>query len=185
MEDKEIVDLFLNRNEDALVQTEKKYGSFCKFIAKNVLSLQEDAEECVNDALLTVWNKIPPIIPESLKAFLGKLVRDIAITKYRSNHAQKRYSGMDILLSELEECIPSEMNVEENIERQELSRVINEWLKTLSADEKALFIKRYWYGVSVKELALQYGCTQNNMAQKMFVLRNGLKSVLTKEGIEV
>lgn len=185
MEDKEIVDLFLDRNETALAETQKKYGSFCKFIAKNVLSLQEDVEECVNDALFTAWNKIPPIIPESLKAFLGKMVRDIAITRYRANHAQKRYSGMDLLLSELEDCLPSEVNFEENLEREELTKIINGWLDGLSEEERVLFVKRYWYGESVKELAVSCGLTQNNLAQKMFVLRKSLKNTLSKEGIEV
>lgn len=185
MEDKEIVELFLSRNEDALKETEHKYGGFCRYIAKNVLSYMEDVEECINDALLTAWNRIPPVIPESLKAFMGKMVRDMAITKYRASHAQKRYSGMDLLLSELEDCIASDMDVEKNIERAELTEILNRWLESLSKEDRVLFIKRYWYGISCKELAFSYGCTQNNMAQKMFVLRKNLKTALEKEGIDV
>lgn len=185
MEDFEIINLYLKRNEEAIVKSSEKYGSFCKYIAKNILSLIEDVEECVNDTFFTAWNKIPPIIPESLKAFLGKLTRDAAISRYRQNHAKKRYSGMDVMLSELEECLPSTDTVEAHLEREELAAVINRFLDSLSADDRVLFVKRYWYGVSVKELALNYGCTQNNMAQKMFMLRKNLKNALEKEGIEI
>lgn len=185
MEDNQIVQLYLARNEAAIGETDKKYGSFCKYIAKNVLTLLEDVEECVNDTFLMAWNRIPPVIPESLKAFLGKITRDLAITKYRANHAAKRYSGMDVMLDELEEILPSTVSVEESIEQSELTDIINKWLATLSADDRAIFIKRYWYGESVKEIAFNYGCTQNNMAQKLFVMRKALKNTLEKKGITV
>ncbi len=185
MEDNQIVELYLARNEQAISESDKKYGTYCKYIAKNVLTLEEDAEECVNDTFLTAWNRIPPVIPECLKAFLGRISRDIAITKYRANHAQKRYAGVELMLSELEECLPAEKTVESELDMKELSRVINEWLSGLSETDRVLFVKRYFHGVSVKRLAFECGTNQNNMAQKFFSLRKSLKNTLDKEDIVV
>lgn len=185
MEDSKIVELYLKRDETAISESSGKYGRFLTFLSKNILTLKEDAEECVNDTYLTAWNKIPPIIPESLKAFLGRIVRDLSISKYRANHAAKRYSGMDLLLSELEECLPSSDTVDRELERTELSRIINNWLLTLSPDTRSLFVRRYWYGDSVKLLAFENGCSQNTMAQRMFNLRKALKETLEKEDIHV
>ena len=107
MEDEQIIKLYLKRSEKALEETQNKYCPYCYRIAKNILTVREDAEECVNDTWNLLWNKIPPMIPVSLKAFLGKLVRDIAISQYRANHAKKRYGGIEVIFDELEECIPS------------------------------------------------------------------------------
>ncbi|MBP5152243.1 MAG: sigma-70 family RNA polymerase sigma factor [Lachnospiraceae bacterium] len=185
MEDTKIIELYVNRDEKAITESQNKYGRFLTFLSKNILTAKEDAEECVNDTYLTAWNRIPPIIPESLKAFLGRLVRDISISKYRANHAAKRYSGMDVLLSELEECLPSKDSVDEGIERTELTRIINGWLLTLPSETRTLFVRRYWYGDSVKTLAFESGCSQNTMAQRMFNLRKSLKETLEKEGVPV
>ena len=184
MEDSKIVELYLKRDESAISESDRKYGRFLSYLAKNILS-REDAEECVNDTFLTAWNRIPPIIPDSLKAFLGRIVRDLSISKYRANHAAKRYSGMDVLLSELEECLPASDSVDESVERNVLSGIIKDWLSTLPPESRSLFVRRYWYGDSVKELAFESGCSQNTMAQRMFNLRKALKETLEKEGIPV
>ena len=105
MDDKNIVDLYLQRDEMAVKETEAKYNTYCFRIANNILSIPEDAEECVNDTWISAWNKIPPVIPKSLKAFLSKLVRDISLSRYRENHAQKRYNGMEVMLFLAEETI--------------------------------------------------------------------------------
>lgn len=183
MNDKEIIDLYLRREERAVAETQTKYGAYCSSIANNILSVPEDAEECVNDTWISVWNRIPPTIPLPLKAFLGKLVRDISLNRYIHNHAKKRYSGMEVLLDELEECIPSDFDVEQSIEQQELSDLLNRWLRELPCDEMALFVRRYYYGDSVKGLAKIQGCTENQMAQKMMKLRNRLKSFLISKGV--
>lgn len=185
MDDQEIIDLYMQRNELAVKETESKYNSYCFRIANNILSIPEDAEECVNDTWVSAWNKIPPIIPKSLKAFLSKLVRDISLSRYRENHAQKRYSGMEVMLDELEECIPSEFDVHQNLERQELSDHINDWLGGLKHEDRVLFVKRYYYGDSVKSLAKLQGCTENQMAQRMLKLRNNLKSFLFIKGVSL
>ena len=185
VEDNEIIELYLNRNERAISESDAKYGLLLKYIANNVLSDEEDSAECVNDTFLTAWNKIPPTIPECLKAFLGRITRDIAITRYRANHAKKRYAGAEVMLDELEECIPDVKTVEDEIEEKELSRILNDWLKRLSAEDRAVFIRRYWYGESVQELALKCGTNQNNMAQKMFSLRKKLKAELESKEVYI
>lgn len=181
MDDKNIISLYVQRDETAIKETQTKYGFYCYAIAKNILSSHEDAEECVNDTWISAWNKIPPIIPQSLKAFLGKVVRDISLSRYRANHAVKRYSGMDIILDELDECIPSDFNVERCFEQKELSELINKWLRTLSREEMAMFVRRYYYGDSVKSLAGLWGYTENQMAQRLMKLRKMLKKYLFSE----
>ncbi len=185
MDDSKIVELYFKRDESAINETSGKYGRFLQYLAMNVLSVREDAEECVNDTYVTAWNKIPPIIPDSLKAFLGRIVRDHAISKYRANHAAKRYSGMDVLLSELEEVLPSEQSVDRDIEREELSHIINRWLKTLPADSRNAFVRRYWYGDSVKTISFDLGISANTLAQRLFNLRKALKDTLEGEDILV
>lgn len=183
MEDKQIIALFFQRNEQALKEIQNKYGSYCFRIAKNILTSCEDAEECVNDTWNMTWNRIPPVIPASLKAFLGKLVRDISLSRYRKNHAQKRYNGMEIIWSELEECLPSNFDIEKNLDNQQLTELINIWLNELSKEDRVLFIKRYYYGDTVKTLAKTHGYKENQMAQKMLKLRKNLKSYLLLKGV--
>ncbi len=185
MEDEQIIKWYLERNEKALKEAQNKYGSYCFGIAKNILTVREDAEECVNDTWHLSWNKIPPVIPVSLKAFLGKLVRDTAISQYRANHAKKRYKGMEMLFDELEECIPSDFDVEENFAHQQLAEWINNWLGELPKEDRVLFIKRYYYGDAVKKLAKEIGCTENQMAQRMLKLRKKLKMFLYGKGVSV
>lgn len=185
MDDQKIIELYLQRDEQAVEITQAKYAGYCFRIANNILSIPEDAEECVNDTWVSAWNRIPPAIPLSLKAFLGKLVRDISLNRYIHDRAKKRYSGMEVLLDELEECIPSNFDVEQCMEQKELSSLLNEWLQSLPCDEMALFVQRYYYGDSVKNLAKVYGCTENQMAQKMLKLRNKLKSYLINEGVSL
>ena len=136
--DEQIIKLYLKRSEKALEETQNKYGPYCYRIAKNILTVREDAEECVNDTWNLLWNKIPPMIPVSLKAFLGKLVRDIAISQYRENHAKKRYGGIEVIFDELEECIPSEFDVEENFDNQQLSDFLNHWLGELPKEDREI-----------------------------------------------
>lgn len=117
MEDGEIIRLYLARDEDALRQTQEKYGPFCRRVAGNLLTREEDTEECVNDALLAAWQNIPPQRPRSLRAFLGRIVRNLAISRWRADHAQKRDTGLETLLSELEDCLPGPDTAERTAER--------------------------------------------------------------------
>ncbi len=185
MEDQQIIELYFNRDENALVETAKKYGAFCLRIARNVLTLLEDAEECVNDTWHTAWNQIPPTRPDSFKAFLGRIVRNCSISKYRAAHAKKRFNGLEVMLSELEECIPATGSVEQEIEAKELTGYINGWLATLSQEDRVLFVRRYWYGEEVRDLAKKTGVSAVQMTQKMLRLRRKLKAFLEEKGVVV
>lgn len=179
MDDKTIIELYWSRNEQAIAETDTKYGSFLQRVALNILSLVQDAEECVNDTYHAAWNKMPPEEPLSLRAFLGRIVRNLSISRYRSNHAEKRYAGMELMLSELEECIPAKESVEDivehKLEAEKLTAAMETWLNSLPQEDSALFLRRYWYGDAIKDLAKEWGTTPNLLAQRMLRLRKKLK----------
>ena len=183
MEDRQIIELYFQRNETAITETANKYGAFCHKIAMNILSIREDAEECVNDTYHSVWNQIPPTNPNSFRAFLGRITRNLSISRFRTLHAQKRYAGMELMLSELEECIPTQNTIERTIESKELTGYINKWLTTLPEQDTTLFLRRYWYGDSVKDLAKKTNTTAAKMAQTMLRLRKSLKAYLEQKGV--
>lgn len=185
MDDKKIIEMYFARNEKAVDETRTKYGSFINHIAFNILRIPEDAEECENDTYLRLWNAIPPDRPEYFKAYIGKIVRNISISLYRKNTAAKRGSGVDVLLSELEDCIPSSESVEAEIDAKYLSSVISEWLRTLSEENRVIFIKRYWYGESVKDIAAQSDFSPAELSSLLFALRKKLKKELTEKGVTV
>lgn len=180
MEDEEIVRLYYARDERAIRLTERKYGSFCHRLAGSLLSAREDAEECVNDTWLAAWRAIPPARPRSLRAFLGRIVRNLSISRWRAGQTQKRNGGLEVLLSELEDCLPDPDTVEQAAERAELGRAVSRWLRTLTAEDGRLFIRRYWYGDGVKDLAAELGRTPNQISQRLLKLRRELKIVLEK-----
>ena len=182
MEDLKIIDLYFERSEAAIVATAAKYGGFCHNIALNILSIEADAEECVNDTYLQAWNSIPPQRPGKFRAWLGRVVRNIALHLWNKNHCQKRYAGMGRLMDELEDCIPSPETVEHQIEEQELTIVINTWLESLPQDDRILFVRRYWNGKTVNELAKETGTGPKKLARRMYTLRQNLRSTLEKEG---
>ena len=128
MEDKEIISFLLMRNEDAIAEIQNKYGSYCFQIANNILNNREDTEECVNDTWNIVWKTVPPTKPVSLKAYLGKIVRNQALIKYRTYHAQKRFCGLELIMDELDECIPSNFVIAEEANSNMLTGMINAWL---------------------------------------------------------
>lgn len=185
MEDGEIIGLYHQRNEKAIQESDRKYGGMCRRIAKNILYIREDAEECVNDTWYAAWNSMPPGRPQSLGAFLGRITRNLSISRWRSGHAKKRGGGMEILLSELDDCVPAADLVEQRISQKELARVLDAWLDSLPKEESVLFVRRYWYGDAVKILAAKKRCTPNQMAQQMLRLRKKLKRFLEQEGVQL
>lgn len=185
MEDLQIINLYFNRDEAAISETDKKYGAFCHGIALNVLSVKADAEECVNDTYLQAWNRIPPQRPAKLGAWLGKVVRDISIDLWKKNHRQKRYAGIEQLFDELQDCIPSSKTVDSEMEEKELAEVISEWLLSLSKSDRILFIHRYWNGKSLNELAEEAGTKPNSLAKRMYKLRQDLKLTLEQEDYSI
>ena len=185
MEDERIIELFNARDEAAIHKAQVKYGAYCSAIAINLLGVREDAEECVADAWHAAWNSIPPERPRSLRAFLGRITRNISISRWRREHAQKRFDGMDVLLSELDECVPGPFDVERELESRALTELIERWLSTLDARERALFVRRYWYGEGITELAKESRCTAKQLTQRMLRLRRKLKAYLEAEGAEI
>lgn len=182
MDDAQIIALYIQRDEAAIAETQRKYGAFCSRIATNILSI-EDAEECVNDSYHQVWLAIPPQRPTHFSAWLGRIVRNNAINLWNKNHRKKRYNGMTELLSELEESIPSPRTMEREIENRELSACIDTWLRTLKPEDRILFLRRYWYGMSLQDLAQEHKMSSGKLAQRMFRLRTNLRQALEREGI--
>lgn len=183
MEDNRIIVLFFARDERAITETEQKYGAYCQCIAINILRNQEDSKECVNDTWLQAWNSIPPEEPLNLKVYLGCIVRNLSINLYHRYRAKKRHHDLELMLSELEECIPGSGGVEEIIESRQLGETLTKWIRELPVSNRRLFVQRYWYGDSVKKLAIVYGCSANAMASRIKRLRVQLKDYLDKEGI--
>ncbi len=183
--DADLIALFFARDEAAIEETQNKYGSFCRGLARSLLADREDAEECVNEALLALWNSIPPNRPDYFRAYLGRIIRNGALSIYRKANARKRSAAMTVALTELEECIPSGEDVEDRVEKKELTKAIDDWLSTLRERDRMLFVRRYWYGDPVQALADRMGMTPNNASQKLFTLRKQLKTCLERKGIRV
>ncbi len=146
MDDLAIVELYHRRDERAIAESDHKYGGLCRSIALRLLGFREDAEECVNDTWHAAWNKMPPDRPQALGAFLGRITRNLSISRWRRDHALMRYDGIEVLLSELEDCVPAPGTAQEEMERQHLAQSISTWLDSLEAEDRRLFIRRYWYG---------------------------------------
>ena len=182
MEDKKIIELYNQRNEKAVAETANKYGKMLFSIAMNILSVKEDSEETVNDTYVKAWNNIPPQYPNSLGAWLGKVTRNLSINRFRRNKARKR-SGIEILLSELEECIPSSSDTEKETESKEITVALNRWLDMQRREDRILFLRRYWYGDSIAVLSEKADTPAKKVSSKLFRLRKNLKKYLEKEEI--
>ena len=183
MEDTEIIDLYWQRDQRAIDETHGKYGGFLAGIAWNILRSHSDAEECVNDTWHRAWNTMPPQRPNSLRAYLCRIVRNLSIDRWRQRYSAKRGGGMEALVLELEECVPAVPSAEEQWEAQEVARAVERWLQALDEEERDLFLRRYWCGEAVKELAAGLGCSSNGLAQRLRRLRQSLRQALEKEGV--
>ena len=183
MKDSEIVELYFKRNEEAIEKTSEKYGAYCKTVAENILKNQEDSEECVNSALLQLWNSVPPEKPENLKMFLAKITRNIAINNFKAKFAEKR-GGKEgfAAFDELSECIPSKNNVEESFDAAELEKSINYFAKNLPEKERNIFIRRYFFFESPKKIGERYAFSENRVSVILCRIRKKLRKHLEKEG---
>lgn len=183
MDDKRIVELYFHRSERAIDETASKYGKYCFSIANNILANREDAEESVNDTYLDAWNSIPPHRPNSLALFLGRITRRISIDRYRRRNAQKRGSGeVSLVLDELYQCISENADVEIEFEKRHLAQVINQFVKSLPANEQKVFLCRYWYMDSIKSISKRFGYSESKVKSMLFRTREKLKEALRKEG---
>ena len=176
MEDAQIIELFFARSEDAISELDMKYGKLCHKLADNILASAQDAEECVNDAYLSTWNAIPPQRPESLPAFVGTLVRRCSITRYRANTAMKRNSHYDMCMEELETFLASpQQAMEEHYAARELAAAIERFLDTQSKENRVLFMRRYWFSDSCKDIAEFVGLSEKNVSVRLTRIRQKMK----------
>ena len=185
MTDERIIELFFARSERGIEELDTKYGATCHRIAQNILGNKEDAEECVNDAYLGVWNSIPPKKPNLLSAFLFKILRNLSITRHHANTAQKRNSFYDIALDELGETISTEESVEKECSQKELTNAIEGFLDTLTRENRVIFVRRYWFSESYTEIAKRTGLTEKNISVRLTRIREKMKEYLSERGIFV
>ncbi len=184
MDENQIIDLYFARSEQAIAETDRKYGKFCRQVAYNILCNRQDSEECVNDTYLKTWNAIPPKRPSPLKAFLGKITRNLALDRWDRNHAAKRGGGeMAASLDELRECIPTPIGTEQIIENKELVRILNAFLGRLPEETRKVFLRRYWNLSPIQEIASYYGLSESKVKMLLMRTRNALKKHLEQEGI--
>lgn len=185
LEDSKIVSLFFERSEQAIDELDKKYGSAVRKTVTNILCDRLDAEECVNDAYLGCWNSIPPHRPDPLVSFVCKIARNLAISRLRRETADKRNNGFDLVLDELAEVIPSEINVEAEYMAKELTAALNRFLFELDYDDRYIFARRYWYADAVKDISEAMNSRENSISVRLFRLREKLRINLKKEGFLV
>lgn len=181
MDDKQIISLFQARSEQAIEELSGKYGKLCFQIANNILNDPHDAEECLNDTYFAVWNCIPPQNPDPLRAFLCRIVRNVALKKLRANTAIKRKRNYEISLSELGDCIP-DSSFDDAISLCELAAQINTFLSTLGQEDRILFLKRYWFAESLPTIAQLFGITEHNAAVRLSRIRGKLRKYLIERG---
>lgn len=186
MDDNVIVQMYWDRNEEALSATAKKYGSYCFSIAKNIVGNNEDAEECVNDTYLQTWNSIPDNKPKMLSTYLGKITRNLSFNRYKRNNAEKRGGGqIGLVLDELSDLIASPDEPEMEIDSKHLSKAINSFLSNLPLEKRKIFMCRYWYADSIKDIAKTFGMTENNVSVILNRLRQKLSEHLKESGFEL
>lgn len=185
MKDQEIIALFFERSEKAITELIGKYGAAIRNVTSNILKDAQDAEECSNDTYLQVWNRIPPARPTYLGAYVCRIARNLSLKRYYANTAEKRNSYYDVALDELEETIPALSTVESAYDAKELTAYLNQFLKALSKEDRCLFLRRYWYGDSIRDTALFLGLTSHAASVRLFRLRQKLQNYLQKEGMIV
>ena len=182
MEDQQIVELYLQREEEALVQTQQKYTNYCRSVALRLLRSHEDADEAVNETWFAAWNSIPPHKPLCLQTFLGRLTRNISLKRIRSDNAQKRASAQArVVFDEVRDWLASDEDIEQEISEQELAAAINDFLGTVSHTERNVFVRRYWYMQSITEIAEALGFSESKVKSMLFRIRKKLYTKLEKE----
>lgn len=184
MDDNAIIELFFARSEQAIRELDSQYGRTCHKLSYNILNSRQDAEECVNDAYLGAWNVIPPTRPSPLLAFVCKIVRNLSLMRYHADRAAKRGGGSyTAALEELKDCLASPRTVEGDLEEQELVHVIEEFLETLSAENRVIFMRRYWFSDSCGEIAARTGLSEKNVSVRLTRIRKQLRYYLEEREV--
>ena len=185
MQEQQIVEMLYDRSERALDALEQQYGAAVARLAENILRSRRDAEEVENDTWLAVWNTIPPENPASLTGYIMRLARNIAVKRYHGNTARKRNSFYDAALDELAECVADRETVESICSARELAAEIDDFLGTLTAQDRVMFVRRYWFSDSVKDIAAMSGVTANRVSVRLFRMRERLRWQLMQKGVAV
>lgn len=184
MEDAEIIDLYWQRDQRAIDETHGKYGGFLAGIAWNILRSHSDAEECVNDTYLRTWNAIPPARPSAFQAWLGRIVRNLSLDRWKQSRTAKRGGdGMEVLLGELDDCVPEPHGTEKTMEDQEIASLISAFLRRQSPESRIIFLRRYWYGQSVADIAAGMNCGEGKVKSSLFRTRKALRTYLEQEEV--
>jgi RNA polymerase sigma-70 factor (ECF subfamily) len=186
VDDAAIIELYWTRSESAINETAKKYGVYCKKVAMNILNNQEDSEECVNDTYHKTWDAIPPQRPELFSSFLGRITRNISLNRYKAQRTAKRGGGeVELLLDELEDCIPSNRSVEAEYEAGCVTKAIEDFLYLAGKEIRLVFVRRYWYADSISAISERYSISKSNVKTILHRTRVKLREHFEKEGIEI
>lgn len=182
LEDEKIVDLYWERSEDAISETDKKYRNRCLYIARNILKDISDAEECLNDTYLTAWNLMPPDRPVFLSSFLFRIIKNHSLNRYSYLHREKRNSEASLSWDELGECIDGGDSADDKLNEKELIKALNDFLYSLDNDKRFVFIRRYWYMDSMAAIAVQCSKSEDNVKKILERVRKKLKDYLVEKG---
>ncbi|MDE7272790.1 MAG: sigma-70 family RNA polymerase sigma factor [Lachnospiraceae bacterium] len=185
IEDERIIELFFDRSEDAVKELDTKYGKLCHSLSYRILNSWQDAEECVNDAYLGVWNTIPPTKPNPLQSYLCKVVRNISLKRYYRNNAAKRNSRYEIAMQELESDLPASDTVETELAANELASIIESFLDTLKEENCVIFMRRYWFCNTYAEIANFTGISEKNVSVRLTRIRRQLKQYLIEREVSL
>ena len=185
IDDEKIIDLFFERSEQGIRELDMKYGKICHSLSYNIVNNRQDAEECVNDAYLGAWNAIPPVRPNPLLSYIVKIVRNISLKIYWRKEAAKRSGHYTIALEEIEGCIADRKTVEDEIEARELARIIGEFLDTLTLENRVIFMRRYWFADSYKDIAEFMGLSEKNISVRLTRIREKMKQYLIEREVFV
>ena len=183
MDDDAIIELLFARSDRAISELDRKYRRRCLKLSYSILSSQQDAEECVNDAYLGIWHAIPPERPDPLWAYLCKIVRNISITRFHANTAAKRDSRYAVALDELESCLASKHTVDTELDESELIRTIEDFLEKLSVENRVIFMRRYAYADAYSERAARVRLSENNVAVRLNRIRRKMKQYLIERNV--
>ena len=185
IDDEKIIELFFERSEQGIRELDMKYGKICHNLSYNIVNSRRDAEECVNDAYLGAWNAIPPVHPNPLLSYIVKIVRNISLKIYWRKEAAKRSSHYTIALEEIEACIADQKNIEEEIEVRELACIIESFLDTLTIENRVIFMRRYWFSDSYKDIAEFVGLSEKNISVRLTRIREKMKQYLIEREVFV
>ena len=185
MEDEKIIELFFERSEQAIRELDMKYGKICRSLSYNIVNSREDAEECVSDAYLGAWNAIPPARPDPLLAYICKIVRNLSLKLYWKKEAAKRGGHYTMALEEIEGCIAGQNTAEDELDARELARILGEFLDALTVENRVIFLRRYWFADSCRDIAERVGLTEKNVSVRLSRTREKLRRYLMEREVFV